>query len=176
MGRTIAAVAAAGIVLFFWSFMSWVVLPIHTPTIKQIPQADSVLAVMKANIHEKGVYYFPWLDAEHHNDPGAMDAWNEQYRRGPVGFMVFDPAGNEPFNPGALGLSLVFEFVAAAVGIWLYKRSTAPLGNYFSRATYFGVIGILISVTVYMQEWIHMKFPLPYILAFCTDSVVGWLL
>ena len=176
MMRTILAAIAGGAALFLWSFLSWVVLPIHSRTISQIPQEEAVIWTMHSNITAPGVYFFPGLDAAGQKDPAAMAAWTEKYERGPIGFIVYSPAGNTPFNPGALAFSFLIGIFSAGIGIWLFHRSTAIESGYFAGVSFFGMIGILICLAVYLQEWIHMKYPLAYSLAFCTDAVVGWFL
>lgn len=175
MKRTIIAVLAGAIAHFIWIMLSWIVIPVHTPSIKEMPQEDAVINVLRSTLNERGVYYFPWLSMENHNKPGAMDEWTQKYRSGPTGILVYDPAGNEPFSPGWMFLSFLFDVFAIGIGVWLFKRSTAEIEGYFARSTYFGVIGILLSVAVYLQEWIHLKFPPSYVLGFCSDQIVGWL-
>ena len=176
MMRTAVAGVVGGLVLFLWSFLSWVVLPIHTPTIKQLPQEDTVMSMMRANMPDKGVYYFPQISPSAAKDPAAVEAWTAKYARGPIGFIVYSPEGGAPMEPLTLVVSFILEIAAALFGIWFFRRSTAARSGYFSQAAFFGAIGTLICVAVYLQEWLHMKYPLAYSLAFCADAAFGWFL
>src|SRR5947207_2767946 len=48
-----------GIVLFIWGALAWMVLPLHTPHVKTLPNESAVTAAIKGNVTETGLYFFP---------------------------------------------------------------------------------------------------------------------
>jgi len=61
----------AGLILFFWQFMSWSLFNIHGPQMQYTPQQDQVLECLKASNLPEGEYFVP-------NKPPNMDATEYQ--------------------------------------------------------------------------------------------------
>ena len=59
MKKTLLAGLAGGLILYAWAAIAWIVLPLHDASIKPMANEDSVIAVMRTAMTEKGVYIFP---------------------------------------------------------------------------------------------------------------------
>lgn len=51
-----------GIVVYIWSIISHFVLPLGEVGIKQLPNEEMVLTVMRENIKDPGFYFFPGME------------------------------------------------------------------------------------------------------------------
>lgn len=170
-----------GIILFVWGWMAWTFIPLHTASMRPIENEDRVTEVLSTNIGAHGVYVFPYMpQGEEVGSPEeqqlAMDEWTKKYQRGPVGMVIYDPHGNDPYMSGQMASGFAINFVSAMFAVWLLSRSTAITASFLSRVAYCGMIGILISVFSHLTNWNWLGFPLDYTSAMMTDTVIGWLL
>jgi|SRR5689334_457148 len=175
MKKTILGSLIGAVILFVWSFLAWVVLPLHTSTMRAIPNEGVVANVLSQNITQRGVYLFPHSPGMS-ADKAAQDAWVERMKRGPNGLVIFDPAGMDPMMPGQMGVGFLLDIVSAFFVVWLLSRSTAAAGSYLSRVTYCGMIGIFVAVFVHLVNWNWMGMPGDYTSAQIIDVIVGWIL
>ena len=76
MKKILIAGIAGGIILFIWSFMAWVLLPLHEPTMHKIPNEEAVIAALQSNVTAKGVYIFPKSPGMS-ADKATMDTWEQ---------------------------------------------------------------------------------------------------
>ena len=61
MGKKLLAGILGGLAFFFWSFVAHDVLPLGKAGIKEIPNEQTVLGSMKANMPERGCICCPAL-------------------------------------------------------------------------------------------------------------------
>lgn len=175
MKKTILGALAGGIILFVWSFLAWVILPLHAPTLHEIPDEDAIIAVLKPALSSKAVYAFP------HNpgmsaDQAAQNAWTEKSRRGPGGMIIYDPAGQDPMMSGAMITGFIIDFLSALVVAWLLARSTAVSSSYLGRVAFCGMFAIFAIVFNYLTMWNWMGFPADFTTALSVDALIAWLL
>src|SRR5690606_21601247 len=85
--RVLVAAVAGGVIMFVWGALAHTALPIGKMGMDNLPAAETLLPAMKAAIPERGLYFFPPLDD--HADEAEIAAWQEQYRSGPRGILVF---------------------------------------------------------------------------------------
>ncbi len=169
------------VILFVWSFLAWTIIPIHTPTLRTIQNEDSVIAVMKKSMPEKGVYNFPAMPAvtpemSKEEKDAVMKKMEDKALRGPVGMIVYDPQGAGFMTPAETATGFVLFFITAALAAWFLQRSTAAAGPYLVRVVFCGMLGIFLSVAVYLSEWNWMGYPADYTVGLIMDAVIGWLL
>ena len=152
--RNLIAGLVGGVILFVWGFLSWVVLPIHTSSLKNIQNEDAVIATLQQSIDAKGMYTFPGMS--HGNGaptPEAEKAWTEKYQRGPVGMIMYDPQGSNPMMPMQMVVGFLLNVLSATVVAWFLSRSTAVASSYISRVAYCGMFGIFLALASYMLSW-----------------------
>jgi len=177
MSRNFLAAVAGGIVLFIWGFLSWVVLPIHTHTMKNIPNEDRVIDVLRESIDAKGMYVIPGMPhAQGAPSPEAEKAWLEKYQRGPVGMIMYDPLGSSPMMPMQMVTGIVLNMLSALVVAWFLSRSTASASPYLARVAFCGMFGVFIMLASQLVAWNWFNEPNDWTAGLIIDSLIGWLL
>ena len=175
MKKTIIGGVVGGIVLWVWGFLAWVILPLHTPAMRNIMNEDAVIGSMRSALDVKSVYVFPAMPADRSNQE-AMDAWTQKYRRGPTGMIIYDPAGSDPMMPAQMIVGLVIFILSAFLASWFLSRSTAAASSYLTRVIYCGMLGIFVSFIAHLSAWNWMGYPLDFTTGMMIDTVIGWLL
>jgi hypothetical protein len=174
MTRTLLAGVLGGFILLVWGILAWMVLPMHKDTIQKLPNEDAVVAALQSTPGQ-GVYYFPAMP-ENTSDKAAMDAYTERYRRGPMGMIVYDPNGGDPMMVSNIIVGLLIYILAALVAAWFYERSTALAGTLLQRLSFFGMLGIFLSLATYFANWNWMGYPLSFTTSMALDTIIGWVL
>src|SRR5258705_11580536 len=109
MGKKLLAGVLGGLALFICSFVAHDVLPLGKAGIKEVPNEQAVLASMKANMPEEGLYFLPGLgmpeNATRAQQKAAMEARMHKVETGPSGILVYHPSLNFSFGK-ALGAEL----------------------------------------------------------------------
>jgi hypothetical protein len=106
----------------------------------------------------------------------AHAVWEAKYARGPVGMVIYDPAGTSPMMPGQMIVGFINGVLSAMLAAWLLSRSTAASSTYFSRVAFCGALGIFASLVTHVVNWNWMGYPLGFTTGLITDAVVGWML
>ena len=116
-----------GIVIFFWGFVSHMLLPIGEMGLQTVPKEDALAAAMKADVPGPGLYFVPGRDMSKTPTDEEMRAHAEKIAQGPYGFMVIYPGGRDVSLGKRLPIELGTNVVCAS---WL--RSWSPS---FARAS-----------------------------------------
>jgi hypothetical protein len=169
------------VIIFVWSFLAWGVIPLHTSTMRNVANEDTLITVMRSSMDTKTVYLFPGMPP---NVPGmtaeqqeaAMKEWEKKYEKGPTGMIFYDPKGSSPMMPVQMVVGFIICFLSAALAGWLLTRSTAISSGYIARVMYCGVLGIFISLVAHLTNWNWMGYPLDYTIAMTVDTIISWLL
>ncbi|MCL6482287.1 MAG: hypothetical protein K6U02_11225 [Firmicutes bacterium] len=124
--RILLAGVVGGLVLFVWGAVSHRVLGLGEIGISTIPDEDAVLAAIKENLSAPGFCFFPgegMSGAERTEE--QIRRWEEKYRTGPVGVLVYDPVGEATLSPARLGNELLLDIAAALVATVVLSQVTA---------------------------------------------------
>src|SRR2546427_4577685 len=62
---------------------------------------DAVIAALKANLHQPGLYFFPGCEMTGRTKEQEA-VWTAKCKAGPVGLLLYDPNGREPMEPKQL--------------------------------------------------------------------------
>ncbi|NND95818.1 MAG: hypothetical protein HKN47_00645 [Pirellulaceae bacterium] len=108
------------IALFFFSFLSWMVLGLHEKDWQKIENEDELIdCVGKLNI-PNGNYMFPGAA---NNKAMQEEAFQAKYKAGPRGVMTVLPEANMGKN---LGLTILFFFVCCCTFAYLADFALKP--------------------------------------------------
>lgn len=180
MKRIVLGALAGGAVLFVWGALAWTVLPLHTPTIKDIPNEDELRAVVRKNVTQPGFYTLPgWGHTEgasKEQQKAAEEAAMQKYREGPRGVMVLLPTGGDPMMAMTFVKGFALNVVASFVAAWLLSKAAGSLKSYGARVQFVTVTGLFAGIAVHMMYWNWMDFPTNYTVACLADITIGWLL
>lgn len=181
MKNIILAGIAGGVILMIWSSLAWMALPLHTGSMRTMAHEDTVMAAMQQGMDRKSVYAFPAMpervagqsDAQHQE---AMDAWTRKYEKGPVGMVIYDPAGSGMVMTGQFIVGFIIAVLSSMLVAWFLSRSTAASSTYLARVAFCGMLGIFASLVSHVTYWNWMGYPADYTSAMVVDVVLGWLL
>src|ERR1043165_3527610 len=105
--RIVLAAVAGGIVMFVWSAAAHLFLGVGEAGMKTIPNEAPVVAALKANISEPGLYFVPGVDMSRRPTDEEMAAWTAKYQAGPDAMIIYTPAGETPMSGRQLGIEFI---------------------------------------------------------------------
>jgi len=173
--RLIIAAILAGIVMFFWGFVSHEVLGIGEAGLKPMPNEPSVEAALKTNISEPGLYVMPMMGIAdpHHATDEQQTALFEKYRQGPTAMLIYHPTGEEPLSVRQLAVELASNILAALVVGMILSLGAVGFSRGVTIATLVGLAGWL---SIEVSYWNWYRFPTNFVTGELIDQIVGWLL
>ena len=170
-GDVLLAAVVGGVVIFFWNFIAWMVLPHHQKEFKKVDDpSDLEAALSKAGV-EHAFYCVP----HHESFPEGMKdkGWLERLEAGPNAMILAYPKGN-PMSGATMGKGLVLNIVQAFGLAMLLAYAGGALDGTLDVLLFGAGLGALISLTAHMAQVIWMQFPLSYALNSLFDYVVGF--
>jgi hypothetical protein len=132
-------IVVSAVVVFFASFLAWMVLPHHRKDWKKVPDEDGLMGELKKQKPAAGQYMFPFCSgAAQRKDPEFQKKWKE----GPSGtLVVFAPGGA---NMGkSLGQYFFLCLVVAVFVAYLAGRTLAAGSEYLAVFRVAGTAAIL---------------------------------
>ncbi len=174
MNRVLLGGAVGGLLMFIWSAVAWIALPLHTSTVAAMANEDSVITAMKSGMDRKSVYMFPARQKS--GDQAATDVWKKKYNQGPVGIVIYNPAGASDLMLAEMGIGVIDSILTAMLAAWLLSRSTAAKSGFFARVMFCGTLGLFICLAVHVANWNWMMYPVDYTTGWIADSLVGWVI
>ena len=150
----------AGIVLFVWGAISWMVLPWHTQTLNDLPDAQAILA--KAT-QPTGIYIYP-----------SAKQFLEQSNT--VQTLVFASVQRDRPTSMVLPLliSLATQIIAAIFVFWMLSMTTGL--SYVGRLFFVVMFGLAAGLVTHVPYWNWFGFDTYYTLVEMADLVIGWFL
>lgn len=175
MGRIILAGFLGALVLFFWGFLSWEVLPFHKMTIHSLSNEDAVVSALKAGNTETGTYIIPGMSEK--GDDAAKKAQMEKMKRGPVGILQYSATGMEGMEAIYFIKGFLILFIAAMIAASLLgKLSWSLASRYGARVRFVMMIGIFLAITARLGDWAFMGYSTSFSLNLAADDIIGWTL
>lgn len=174
--RIVLASLLGGIVMFLWGAAIHMATPLGQAGMTSLP--DEALPALRDRLDERQIYYFPaWPehapDATDVQKKAATAAWENAYKAGPRGMVVYDPSGGKPFDP----TNLVVEFISGLLAALILAGFLARLGAGFIRGAIGGAaFGAFAWASITVSEWNWYRFPDAYALAALVEQGAGWLL
>ncbi len=170
MKKLLAAVVGA-LIVFVWSFVAHVLLPLGMVGVDPLPDEAAVIEVLRDTIAEPGLYYFPGYP---HPATAEQEAdWQARHEAGPLGTLVYLPGGKPAMAPGQLATEFATSCLAALVLAFLLAYLT---GSYPCRVALAASVGLFAWFSIQLSYWTWYGYPLDYTIAAGVMEVVGWLL
>ena len=167
-----------GIVVYIWGIVSHIVLPLGEVGIKQLPNEEMVVTVMRENIKDPGFYFFPGMEQSagmsKEEQKAAMQKWEEKYRLGPDGILIYHHQGQNQMMPKQLIIELLSNIAGALVAAFLLAKAVGGLASFGSRVLFVLLLGLFASLAIDISYWNWYGFPGSYTLATIFDQVVSW--
>ena len=173
--KILLAGVIGGAVIFIWSFISHMLLPLGEAGIKTLPNEDAVIAALRDNAKEPAVYLFPGFMSS--DMTAAQQAeYNQKREQGPVGFLVYNPGSSPIMFPKRLMIELVTNIMSAIIAAFLLSQALGKLTGLGGRVLFVTLLGTVPFFVIDASYWNWYDFPMKYVLAQLTDQVVGFAL
>jgi hypothetical protein len=155
--------------MFIWGGFSHTVIFVGTG-FKRIPNEDKVIAVLKENISEQGLYFFPGKDFKNSNK--EQDAvFENKFRTGAVGQLLYRPIGGDVFSAE----KLITQFVSNLFTVFIIVIVVSMLtGSYWKKVFIISLLGLLSCLSVSTIYWNWYEYPTSFFIAQILDVVVGF--
>ena len=146
--RILLAGILGGIVMFIWTSIAHMALPLGGAGINEIPNESLVLGAMQGSMGDKtGLYIFPGLgvgkDATREEKNAAMKQMQQRIAANPSGILMYHPPGRQFAFGKSLAVEFSTEVLQAILVIWLLAQTR--IGSFAGRVGFVLVAGILAS-------------------------------
>ena len=170
--RLILAALLGGLVVFLWSAFTHMATPLGMAGIQSLPHEEEILPVLQNTLPGRGFYFFPAFSTGKMSKEDE-ERWNERYRTGPTGLLVYRPIGGKAFDPSKLLVELLTNVMAALVAALIV--SSLP-GGVVARGLTVSLLGVFAWLSISASYWNWYEFPGTFIAAEGFDQFVGWFL
>lgn len=172
--RIVIAGLIGGIVMFVWSAVAHMVLPLGEVGMKVASGQEAAIAALGSAANQgAGVYMLPGMAPEQWADEAARQAFVEKHANSPYAFVVYRPDGNPALSDMTpnLGGQLVCNLAGALLLAWALASVTGGFGRRVAVAIGAGVFAWL---AVNVPYWNWYRFPTDFTLAALIEQGVGW--
>lgn len=168
-----------GIVMFIWTSIAHMALPLGEAGIGEIPNESAVLSSMQSTIGEQsGLYVFPGpgvgKNATRQEKNDAMKHMVEKMAANPSGILMYHAPGR-PFTFGKwLGIEFGTELFEAILVVFLLAQTR--ITTFAGRVRFVLVAGILAAITTNVSYWNWYGFPSAYTAGYMFIQIGGFFL
>ena len=161
MKKILLLSVVAGVVMFFWGFISWAVLPWHMTTANKFTDEAAVSQVLKENAPQKGIYFLPFDEKDH--GPDQVGA-----------FASVLPDGTAMNMGKMMGISLVTQIISAFLVLCLLYMTCGL--SYWGKVAFFALAGLTIGFASHAPYWNWFSFSTPYVSVMLLDILISFIL
>jgi hypothetical protein len=165
MSACIKGGIVAGIILFIWSALSWMVLPWHKATLNTFKNEKAVVEVMKTNATQSGIYFLPMQ---------SMEGVEQEATAQPLVFSSVKLEGMPGSMAKPMAFGLIGDIIAAMLVGWILLQ-TRGLG-YIRRVGVVVTFALAASIVAHLPNWNWFAFDTNYTLVLVADTLIGWFL
>jgi hypothetical protein len=154
--RTPLAGIVGGIVMFIWTSIAHMALPLGEAGINEIPNESAVFNAMQSSIRDNtGLYIFPGLgvgkNAARQEKNEAMKQMQQRIAANPSGILMYHPPGRQFAFGKSLAIEFSTEVIQAILVIWLLTQT--GIGSFAGRVGFVLIAGILAAITTNVSYW-----------------------
>ncbi len=136
-------ILVSAVVVFFAGFIAWMVLPHHRSDWSKLPDEDAFASeVNRQAPAAPGQYSFPYAASP---DDWKSEAFVEKMNRGPVGFLILRPTGNNSMGK-SLAIQLIYCILLSVFIAYIAGRSLAPGAHYLEVFQIAGAVAVLAHI------------------------------
>src|SRR5215475_3878797 len=177
--KVLLAGMLGGIVMFIWTSIAHMALPLGEAGIGEIPNESAVLSAMQSSMGEKtGLYIFPGLgvgkNATRDEKNEAMKKMQQRIAANPSGILMYHPPGRQFAFGKSLAVEFSTEVLQAILVIWLLAQTR--IGSFVGRIGFVLIAGIMAAITTNVSYWNWYGFPGVYTASYIVIEIVGFLL
>ena len=168
-----------GIVMFIWTSIAHMALPLGEAGLGEIPNESAVLSAMQSNIGDQtGLYIFPGpgvgKNATRQEKNEAMKHMGEKIATNPSGILMYHPPGRPLVLGKLLGIEFVTELLEAILVVFLLAQTR--IASFAGRVGFVLVAGILAAIATNVSYWNWYGFPCVYTASYMFIQIVGFFL
>jgi hypothetical protein len=177
--KILVAGILGGIVMFIWTSIAHMALPLGEAGIREIPNESAVLSAMQSSIGDQtGLYIFPGLgigeNPSHQEKNEAMKHMSEKIAANPSGLLMYHAPGR-PFAFGkSLGIEFGTELLEAILAVFLLSQTRVT--SFVGRVGFILIVGILAAIATNVSYWNWYGFPAAYTAGYMLIQIVGFFL
>jgi len=169
--KIVSAALLGSIVMFIWGGFSHMVLFVGAG-FKHLQDEDKLIELLKNNKDEQGLYFFPGKDFRHSTK--EEDAvWENKFRNGPAGLLVFRAVGGNPFSAGKLGTQFLSNLLSVLMAVFI---AASVYAGFWRRVLIVTVLGVVACSAVSTIYWNWYGFPTSFFIAQVLDMTIGFFL
>ena len=177
--RILLSGVLGGIVMFLWTSIAHMALPLGEAGINEIPNELAVLNAMQSGMGDKtGLYIFPGLgvgkNATREEKSEAMKQMHQRIAANPSGLLMYHPPGRQFAFGKSLAVEFSTEVLQSILVIWLLAQTR--IGSFAGRVGFVLIAGILAAITTNVSFWNWYGFPGVYIASYIVIEIVGFVL
>lgn len=163
-----------GLLVFIWSAIAHMALPIGAMGVNGIPNnEDALLTAMKSNIQQPGIYLMPGMDMSGKPTNAELNAVYAKAEAGPTAFLVYHPTGEKVMTPGQLIRQALFQILGGLIAAFIISATVTSLTT---RAVMVTLMGLFAWLAYSAPYWNWYRFPVAFTIGEGLDRVIGWLL
>jgi hypothetical protein len=168
-----------GIVMFIWTSIAHMALPLGEAGLGEIPNESTVLSAMQGNIGEQtGLYVFPGRglgkNATRQEKEEAMKQMSEKIATNPSGILMYHAPGRSLSLGKLLGVEFGTELLEAILVVFLLAQTR--IASFAGRVGFVLVAGILAAIATNVSYWNWYGFPCVYTASYMLIQIVGFFL
>ncbi len=174
MKKPVIGIILGTVVCFVWGAVSWMVLPWHNSSIRTLPEEQLIMDTVKTVVSDPGFYIFP----SNKTPNGQMDKklWEEKYKKGPNGILVFSPGGHDFMPPQAFLFDILSNLIIASITMLILNLSRDRVKSIVPRAFLVAAIGIAVGTAAHGMYWNWFHFPTDFTCVALADTFISFLL
>jgi hypothetical protein len=167
-----------GIVMFIWTSIAHMALPLGEAGLGEIPNESAVLNAMQSNIGDQtGLYVFPGRglgkNATRQEKEEAMKHMGEKIATNPSGILMYHAPGRPLALGKLLGVEFGTELLEAILVVFLLAQTR--VASFAGRVGFVLVAGILAAIATNVSYWNWYGFPRVYTVTYMLIQIVGFL-
>lgn len=170
--KSVLAAIVGGLVVFVWSAIAHMALPIGTMGISTLPDEQPVLDVLREKVPADGLYFIPGMDPQS-KDPQNHENWQKKYESGPAGLLIVHPRGMKTMTAKLMAIELATDIAAAWIVALVFAAMAAGDGR---RMLIAALLGLFAWLSISVSYWNWYGYPLAYVTGEAIDQIVGWAL
>jgi hypothetical protein len=176
--KILLAGVLGGIVMFIWTSIAHMFLPLGEAGIGEIPNESAILGAMQSNIGDQaGLYIFPGpgvgKNATRQEKNEAMKRMPEKMAANPSGILMYHGPGR-PFTLGKwLGIEFATELLESILVVFLLAQTA--IASFAGRVGFVLVAGILAAIATNVSYWNWYGFPYVYTASYMFIQIIGFL-
>lgn len=169
----------AGFVMFMWSSVAHLALPIGYMGLSGTPGEDAVLTALKSSGAAPGLYIMPGndflqsLSKSSAEQQAAMKAMEDKQKASGWAMIIYHPEGGVDIGLKTLGLQFFSQVVACWIFAFALWAAMPRIQSFGMRVWLVGIMGLLPFVVAHFPDWNWYGFPSAYMAGKALDYCVG---